>query len=84
MAWRLLFVEDTLSGRLGWRDREIGPLLTVTARAGDVILFAEVSRMARSTLQVLEILEHCMQQSVHVHIAKQRMVLRRVHCMPGL
>ena len=71
----LHFVEDTVSGRLGWRERTIGHLLTVTTRAGDVILFAEVSRMARSTLQVLEILEHCMQQGVHVHIAKQRMVL---------
>ncbi len=71
----LHFVEDTVSGRLGWRDRAVGHLLTVTAQAGDVILFAEVSRMARSTLQVLEILEHCMQRAVHVHIAKQRMVL---------
>jgi len=71
----LHFVEDTLSGRLSWRDRALGHLLTVTVQAGDVILFAEVSRMARSTLQVLEILEHCMQRSVYVHIAKQRMVL---------
>jgi hypothetical protein len=68
-------VEDTVSGRLSWRERAVGHLLTVTAQAGDVILFAEVSRMARSTLQVLETLEHCIQQGVHVHIAKQRMVL---------
>src|SRR5262249_36732080 len=71
----LRFVEDTVSGRLSWREPAIGHLLVRTARAGDVILFAEVSRMARSTLQVLEILEHCMQRGVHVHIAKQRMVL---------
>lgn len=71
----LCFVEDMVSGRLSWRERAIGHLLTRTARAGDVLLCAEVSRMARSTLQVLEILEHCMQRGVHVHIAKQRMVL---------
>jgi DNA invertase Pin-like site-specific DNA recombinase len=41
-------VEDTVSGRLSWRRRAIGHLLTMTARAGDVILFAEVSRRARS------------------------------------
>jgi DNA invertase Pin-like site-specific DNA recombinase len=64
-----------VSGRLSWRERAIGHLLTMTARAGDVLLCAEVSSMARSTLQVLEILEHCMQRGVHVHIAKQRMVL---------
>ena len=50
------FVEDTTSGRRSWRDREIGRLLE-TADAGDVLLAAEVSRLARSTLQVLELLQ---------------------------
>ena len=31
--------------------------------------------MARSTLQILEMLEHCMSRRVSVHIAKQQMVL---------
>jgi DNA invertase Pin-like site-specific DNA recombinase len=53
----------------------VGRLLTETTQAGDVVLFAEVSRMARSTLQVLEMLACCMQRGVHVHIAKQQMVL---------
>ena len=43
------FVEDTTSGRRSWRDREIGRLLE-TADAGDVLVAAEVSRLARSTL----------------------------------
>ena len=42
------FVEDTTSGRRSWRDREIGRLLE-TADAGDVLVAAEVSRLARST-----------------------------------
>jgi len=71
----LQFVEDTASGRLAWRERAVGRLLTETTQAGDVVLFAEVSRMARSTLQVLEMLACCMQRGVHVHIAKQYMVL---------
>jgi DNA invertase Pin-like site-specific DNA recombinase len=50
----LQFVEDTASGRLAWRDRAVGRLLTETVHAGDAVLFAEISRMARSTLQVLE------------------------------
>ncbi len=69
------FVEDKASGRTAWRDREVGQLLCQHADAGDVVIFAEVSRMARSTLQVLEMLEHCMQREITVHIAKQRMVL---------
>ena len=71
----LEFVEDAVSGRIGWRERAVGALLLQTAAEGDVILFAEVSRMGRSTLQVLEMLETCMKRGLSVHIAKQRMVL---------
>lgn len=72
---QLKFVSDSVSGQKRWRDRELGKLLTKIAGSGDMIIFAEISRMARSTLQVLEILECCMQRGLSVHIAKQRMVL---------
>ena len=72
---QLEFISDSVSGQKRWRDRELGQLLTQTAIAGDLIVFAEISRMARSTLQVLEILECCMQRELTVHIAKQQMVL---------
>lgn len=71
----LHFVEDMSSGRLQWRKRAVGQLLTETAQAGDTVVFAEISRMARSTLQVLEILECSMRREIIVHIAKQQMVL---------
>ena len=63
----LEFISDSVSGQKRWRDRELGQLLTQTAIAGDLIVFAEISRMARSTLQVLEILECCMQRELIVH-----------------
>lgn len=69
----LQFVEDTASGRTKWRQRQLGQMLEAT-QAGDVVIFAEVSRIARSTLQVLEVLEYCTEKSVHVHIAKQNMI----------
>ena len=71
----LEFVEDAVSGQKKWRERELGNLLTTTAESGDVVILAEISRMARSTLQVLEILECCMHRGLSVHIAKQKMVL---------
>ena len=71
----LELVADSVSGQKRWHDRELGKLLTKTSQPGDTIVFAEISRMARSTLQVLEILECCMQRGLSVHIAKQRMVL---------
>lgn len=69
------FVEDAVSGRLAWRERVIGRLLCDSAVAGDIVIFAEISRMARSTLQVLEMLELSMARELHIHIAKQRMIL---------
>ena len=75
------FVEDTTSGRRSWRDREIGRLLE-TADAGDVLVAAEVSRLARSTLQVLELLQAAAERGVTVHIAKNRMVCSTNRCRP--
>jgi DNA invertase Pin-like site-specific DNA recombinase len=46
-------------------------LLTETAIASDVVIFSEVSRIARSILQVLEMLECCVRRGINVHIAKQ-------------
>ena len=70
----LKFVEDNASGKTNWRDRKAGELLTKTMQKGDVVLFAEVSRMARSVLQILEILAYCAEQEITVHIVKQNMV----------
>ena len=55
-------------------ESPIGRLLE-TADAGDVLVAAEVSRLARSTLQVLELLQAAAERGVTVHIAKNRMVL---------
>lgn len=70
----LQFVEDNASGKTNWKDRKSGELLTKTMQKGDVVLFAEVSRMARSVLQILEILAHCAEHEIRVHIVKQNMV----------
>lgn len=70
----LQFVEDSVSGKVKWTDRKLGNLLLKTVEKGDTILFSEVSRMARSALQVLEVMEHCATQELVVHIVKQRMV----------
>ncbi|QUM78814.1 recombinase family protein (plasmid) [Moritella sp. 24] len=70
----LNFVEDTVSGKKKWKDRKLGELVDTLVK-GDVIIFAEISRMARSALQVLEILEICISRGISVHITKQNIVL---------
>lgn len=67
----LTLVEDTASGSLSWWARAIGQLLE-QVQAGDVIVAAEVSRLARSTLQVLEM---AAAKAVSVHIVKGPLVL---------
>ena len=70
----LNFIEDTVSGKKKWKDRKLGELVDTLVK-GDVIVFAEISRMARSALQVLEILEVCISRGISVHITKQNIVL---------
>ena len=41
----------------------------------DNLVFAVVSRIQRSTLQVLEILSACAEKEVNVYVAKQQMIL---------
>ena len=73
-GFELDYVEDTASGKKDWRDRELGALLE-TMQAGDVLLVAEVSRLARSTQQVLEILSFAASREISVHIVKNGMVM---------
>lgn len=62
-------VEDTASGSIAWNSRKIGELLLDAGR-GDVLLVAEVSRLARNTLQVLEILRFASERQVSIVIVK--------------
>ncbi|CAM3146986.1 recombinase family protein [Vibrio rarus] len=70
----ICFIEDVVTGKKKWKDRKLGALLS-TLQKDDKLVFAEVSRIARSTLQVLEVLEFCMEHGINVYIAKQNMQL---------
>jgi len=68
------FVEETNSSQLTWTERGIGQILK-QVQVGDTIIVAEISRMARSTLQVLNILEVAATNGCSVHIVKNGMVM---------
>jgi len=70
----LAFFEDTASGKKSWKARDLGKLLD-QAKAGDALVVAEISRLARSTLQVLEILQEAAKREIAVHVAKSNMVM---------
>ena len=67
------FIEDSVSGKKPWQDRQLGRVLA-NASEGDTLIVSEVSRLARSTLQVLEILRHCTESQINLHIAKNNMI----------
>lgn len=69
-----LLIEDTVSGKLDWRQRKIGELL-MSIPPGSVLVAAEISRLARSTLQVLEMLKLAAEREISVHIVKSSLVL---------
>ena len=71
----LSFIEDSVSSKKNWKDRKCGDLIINQCKPQDVIVFAEISRVARNTLQVLEVLEYCVEHEIEVHIAKQNMAL---------
>ena len=72
---KVVFVEDTASGKIGWKERKLGELLTETATKGDTVLFAEFSRMGRSALQVLEVMKYGIENGINLHITKENIIL---------
>lgn len=68
------FIVDSVSGKTHWKDRKLGAAID-QMNPGDNLVFAEISRMARTTLQVLEILSLCADRQFNVYIAKQKMLL---------
>lgn len=72
--WLPGYVEDTASGRTPWRERALGQLLD-RMQAGDALVCAEVSRLARSTLQVLEICKYAAERGLRLHIVKTGQII---------
>lgn len=68
------FVEDNASGQIPWQDRAIGQIIHQASK-GDNIIVSEISRLGRSTLQVLEILTIAVQKEVPIHIVKNHMII---------
>jgi DNA invertase Pin-like site-specific DNA recombinase len=66
------YIEDTASGRLDWQKRSIGKLFN-QMKAGDVLIVSEISRLSRSTIQVLEMLRLAAEREISVHVVKGAM-----------
>jgi DNA invertase Pin-like site-specific DNA recombinase len=63
------WVEEKISGVKDWRKRELGKLVE-SLNAGSWLITPEFSRLARSTLQILEILAELKKKNVNVYVLK--------------
>lgn len=63
------WIEETISGTKSYDKRELGKLLKHTKK-GDLIICAELSRLGRQLLMIMEILNICMRKGVSVWTIK--------------
>ena len=63
------WVEEKDSDTQDWRKRKLGETFE-TLKAGDAIIVSELSRLGRSTLQILEIMEQAKKRDIAVHAVK--------------
>lgn len=69
------WVEDSgVSGAVDWRKRKLGEIIA-KAQRGDVLVFSEISRIARRLVLVLEVIKECSERGVAIHTAKDRYVM---------
>jgi DNA invertase Pin-like site-specific DNA recombinase len=62
------FVEETVSGKVSWKKREIAELLDDCT--SDNILVSELSRLGRSMLECMEILSIALERGINVYAVK--------------
>ena len=63
------WVEETVSGRVAWKKRNIAEVLE-WLDAGDALLVSELSRLGRSMLECMEILSIASQKEIHIYAVK--------------
>lgn len=64
------WVEETISGTVKYSNRKLGKLLKKTKK-GDVIICSELSRLGRSMLQIMSILNLCMDKEILIITCKE-------------
>jgi DNA invertase Pin-like site-specific DNA recombinase len=68
------FIEETVSGKVSWRERKIGQIINDLS-VGDKIIVPELTRLGRSTLDVLQILKTSKEKGLAVYSIKENLTL---------
>ena len=71
---KVQWVEETVSGAKNWKDRKISGIIE-ELKKDDRIVTPELSRMGRSTLEVLTILKEAKDKEINVYSVKEGLEL---------
>jgi DNA invertase Pin-like site-specific DNA recombinase len=71
---KVQWIEETVSGVINWRKRRIFSVIEKLGK-NDRIVTPELSRLGRSTLEVLEILKSAKDRGIDVYSVKERLEL---------
>ncbi len=63
------WVEETVSGRVSWKKRQIAHIVE-ELQQGDHLIVSELSRLGRSMLECMEILSIASQKGIHLYAVK--------------
>ena len=63
------FVEDKISGKVSWKERQIFTVLNQLQK-GDVLLISEFSRLGRSMLEIMEIILFAIDKEIKMYTVK--------------
>ncbi|MHB8748131.1 MAG: recombinase family protein [Aggregatilineales bacterium] len=66
---KVQWVEETASGRVSWKRRDLGSVLE-QIQSGDNLIVSELSRLGRSMLECMEVLSIASQQGINVYAVK--------------
>lgn len=67
------FMEDVKSGTISYKDRTLGKLLK-KLKKGDTLIISEISRLGRSMLMVMEILNQILNKEITLISVKENMI----------
>ena len=63
------FIEETVSGKKTWKERALSTIVNDLSK-DDIIIVAELSRLGRSMLEIMEILSIATQKHIRIYAAK--------------
>lgn len=88
-SWKVEFIEEIVSGKVSYKDRELGKVIN-TLKEGDILIVSELSRLGRSMLEIMALLCELSKKEIKVYAVKggyeinntlQSKILTMVLCM---